>query len=337
MLISRKSTYPFCSTLTFFISLCISSATIHAEEDLFEPNNTLENATPIFVQDVESQSHQFISADDEDWLVFYAEAETDYFIEIPTNSVSKDINPVIDIYNSNGEKIHSNGVGGFEGEGELLLWHSPSEGFYYLRISNFLNNNQSTENNYQIRVYFEVGPDLGTIRGTITDQCSGEIINGADIINEIKSTFTYKTGKYNMPINPGEYNQTVSASHYITKSRNVSIEARELVIEDFELQPTTGCDNANIAASYNDTTGLVTIFDLLAYGQHYKIELQDQGDFIFGVSSIEELESPIIDSPATYDEQPLKLIIPNLQAFGVSFSVTLVNTGDFLFAVESIQ
>jgi hypothetical protein len=61
-------------------------------ETSYEPNNTLDDATPLYVNGA-IQEHKFDYTGDEDWLVFYAEKGTPYNIEIESDSIAQDVNP----------------------------------------------------------------------------------------------------------------------------------------------------------------------------------------------------------------------------------------------------
>lgn len=145
----------------YLLALCfiLISGPLEAN-DLFESNNILENATPIYVDDSIFQSHQFTSIDDEDWMVFYVNVGGDYpyDISIPDDSVDNNTNPVIEIYNESGERLRHHDIG-FEGEGEhIASWRAPSAGYYYLRVFNKLKTEESVGGQYLIHLWRAVFP-----------------------------------------------------------------------------------------------------------------------------------------------------------------------------------
>jgi len=342
MFFQRKITGNFYYALTFFISLFISSATLHAEEDLFEPNNSVETASRIIVDDNETQFHQFVSADDEDWMYFYTDGNKPYTIEIPDGSVGINANPVISLFNESGKILIDNFSIGFEGEGETIDWNSTAEGFYFIRITNAVNSDTSTDTQYQIQVFNPFAPLNGIIIGKLRDLCTNNLVLSKTTVFTETEKSTARNGEYDLSVKPDNYTVTVNADGYQSQSKSATVEDRDKAIVNFELTPIQNCEPTpppadNLTAIYDDTKGLITIYDLLAYGVHYEIELQDQGNLQFTVSSIKPIANSTGLLPASYDVTPLKLIIPRLLAFGTVYAVTLVNTGEFLFAVESAQ
>ncbi|OQK16802.1 hypothetical protein AU255_02535 [Methyloprofundus sedimenti] len=48
-------------------------------------------------------------------------------------------------------------------------------------------------------------------------------------------------------------------------------------------------DDPHEAVIYDDVSGILSILEVKAFGRHYKVELQDQGDFLFKLTDAEEI------------------------------------------------
>ena len=68
-------------------------------QDAFEPDNSLENARVVAVDDSTPQWHTIHQFGDEDWATFYALADNRY--EITLDNVEEKLDPVMELYDLN--------------------------------------------------------------------------------------------------------------------------------------------------------------------------------------------------------------------------------------------
>jgi hypothetical protein len=155
----------------FFISPEIASAF----EDIYEPDDSLEQARFMVVGDQARQQHTLHSLTDEDWFKFYAMAKP---YRIKATPVGIDIDVAIDIYDSDGNPLKAKNDG-IEGEEEFFSWTAPSEGFYYVKVSDSLSESENCRKNiqYELRIFDPDAPTLvGKIKAVLIDAISGQVI-----------------------------------------------------------------------------------------------------------------------------------------------------------------
>ena len=92
----------------------------------------------------------------------------------------------------------------------------------------------------------------------------------------------------------------------------------------------------NVAATYDHTSGILSLNDVLADGNHYRAQLQQQDDLTFTLVTLQSDISRYA-TPVQYDEATGMLEIPAVFINGKFYQATLKNTGDSFFAVESFK
>lgn len=90
----------------------------------------------------------------------------------------------------------------------------------------------------------------------------------------------------------------------------------------------------NAKAVYEPVTGLLTLKDVQVAGQHYYVELKDEGDFKFGLSYLQPLTAAIQKNPSVFDGRVV--VIPSVLAFDKFYSVDLKMVGS-LFNVDNVK
>ena len=86
-------------------------------------------------------------------------------------------------------------------------------------------------------------------------------------------------------------------------------------------------------AIYEASTGILTLKDVLYAGQHYYVELRDQGGYQFAVSQLYGLSEAAAVNPAQFDGS--RVTIPKVFA-DANYAVTLKAVGD-KFALEGVR
>jgi hypothetical protein len=334
--------FPYKQTikLLFFIVPYVVSA-----ETEYEPNNTLEDASPIYVNEP-AQAHKFDYVGDEDWLVFYAQKGTPYDIEIESDSVGQGINPALELYNENGEIEVNLFDFKFAGEGELLSWNSPEAGFYYIRVVN-LETEFNVDAHYNIKVFLPFAPEYGLIKGKVIDQCTQKNINKAIISSGTRQELSHKNGSFSMEFFSSTYDLTARANGYKEQSKSAIVEEFKTTPIQFDLLPEAGCSvtptpdpetppintaptpaeleqlKRQAVAVYEESSRVLTIIDVRIGGDILAVSLIAQQDFSFTLNSVVHLGNGVSSKPAFFNFDSLLADIPQVFAFDKLFKVQL--------------
>lgn len=219
---------------------------------------------------VELQQHSFYDENDVDWVVFYAEASMGYTIKVPpllgednsdgTGGVLLDplADPVLELYDAAGALLISRDNFA-KGEGEYIDWTAPGEGFYFVRVSHYVDATQPLPENavYHIKIFRPIAPQSGYLVGNLTRSCDGTPLSGVQILAKdagqvlVDDTISFPNGDFNLPLQIGSYTITASKSGYTSQSSSVTINENQTSTLNFGLTPTGGC-----VASLAAPTGL---------------------------------------------------------------------------------
>lgn len=90
-------------------------------------------------------------------------------------------------------------------------------------------------------------------------------------------------------------------------------------------------------AVYDSVYNILTLNEVHAFGQSYRIELFDQGDFNFIVGTVLPLTESMTTFSADYNEQSRALSIPRVDASGQEYLVNMSHQGDYVFRVDSVS
>jgi hypothetical protein len=103
------------------------------QNDANEPDNSLAAAKPIGVDGV-ARTHSICPADDEDWSVFTAAANTDYTIS--THGIGPDADTTIELYDASGQRLAVNDDH-TPGTNARIVFRIAEAGAYYVRTQLF--------------------------------------------------------------------------------------------------------------------------------------------------------------------------------------------------------
>ncbi|GJL72652.1 MAG: hypothetical protein NMNS01_18510 [Nitrosomonas sp.] len=92
----------------------------------------------------------------------------------------------------------------------------------------------------------------------------------------------------------------------------------------------------NVAATYDQTSGILNLNDIQADGSHYRAELKQQDDQTFTLTTLQPDISRYA-SPAQYDPASGILQIPAIFVNGKLFRAALKNAGNSLFIINSLE
>jgi hypothetical protein len=118
--------------------------------DLYEPDNDLASATMITTDGI-SQSHNFDTSEDSDWLKFEAKAGTLYWIE--TFDLGANSDTILWLYGADGVTAlaYSDDASLYEDPRSMLFWKAPTDGPVYIEVDHHWQG-QRSDTNYKIRV-----------------------------------------------------------------------------------------------------------------------------------------------------------------------------------------
>jgi len=339
--------YRLTVTIFLLVLLGLTSSLVNAETS-FESNNTIKEAKVIYVNEF-AQSHKFEYAGDEDWLFFYAIKGNPYNIEIENDSVGRGANPVLAVYNEQGDIEIADFDFGFSGEGELLDFRPPSDGFYFIRITN-KNREFSVDSHYKIKVFLAFAPNDGQIRGFVFDQCTKLPIEKALVQVGINQLFTYTTGVFGLAPAPGDYTVAVGKAGYISESQSAQVAELDRIDLEFNLQPEVGCTpitpepidlealKQQAVGEFDPDTGILSLKDVRVGADIYSVTLQKDNDFNFQLTGSTLLAGGVHNSPAFFDFETLLVDIPEVFAFDQIFKVQLKKiTDDWLFSLKTVD
>jgi len=320
-----------------------------------EPSDTPEQAIPILVSD-EPQYHLLDNSGKEDWFEFYTIQGTNYTIEIPSDKTGSSINPLLTLFNEQGNQLQTVDNNP-TGQGETLNWTATATGLFRIRISNQLAKARNAQTNaldyaYQIKVFLTDAPQQGLIKGFVLEKCQGTGLAKAAIsawagTSLSDSTFTHKTGEFGIPLNPGNYDVISQANNYQDGSKNTNVEQVETSQIQIDQQPMTDCSQTPLTvdpviqqqqavSSYDEQSGLLIIKDVWAGGNAYYAELQNIENYNFVLADVMPLSGTIHTQPADYSFGTQLLTLPSVSALGQTYKVQMKSDANFVFTVTNV-
>lgn len=144
--------YTRVSVFSSWIQSCLRGATNSGCDagDSYEPDNDPASAALITTDGI-SQTHNFESVEDSDWLRFEAQGGLVYRIE--TFNLGANSDTILWLYASDGRTTlaYNDDVQPDGPRRSVLLWEAPADGTYYLEVDNHWQG-QRAQTNYDIRI-----------------------------------------------------------------------------------------------------------------------------------------------------------------------------------------
>ncbi len=230
-----------------------------ATADAFEDDNTKDDARGIVVNAREAQKHTFCTATDEDWVMFYGR-EGEYY-SIAADDLGENSRPVIELYNENLDMRRSKIP---DEDGMVYLdWLCPEDGIYYVRLWNdLLFDGDAATTRYSLRVYNPYWPDfLVLVSGTVRDEMSSQLIDGAVIMTDGGGAAVAMQGRYDLYLYPGDWNLYAAAAGYHLYYDRLNIGTRSRILNaDIGMYPdwvsTTSTTSIKKTTSSTTTTSI---------------------------------------------------------------------------------
>ncbi len=186
-------------------------------KDVFEPDDTKEQATTIFVGDDTPYQHTLHTPQDEDWFRFYANAQIPY--QIITSDIGSDIDIQMSLYNSKGELVVTRNEKLVDGSKSISFTSSVSDD-YLIRVQDILSPPvaNGVKRQYRLKVKTASVNVSGYYGVRVFDAISGLSISGAEVCHN-NTDCEYTTSN-------GDYNGTIAMSNP-NDSRNITLVAKK--------------------------------------------------------------------------------------------------------------
>ena len=162
--------------LSVLLCLHLLSIGVAGASDEYEPNNSQDSAILLTVGGAALQTHSFDPDGDVDWFRFYTREDEIYDIRI--TGVASDIDPVFEVYDSDGGIIGDPIDFGFSGEPESLSFEAPSTDEYFLKVFDYCTTDPTVSctpgpsSTYAINVFVPVGA-AGGVDLAVTNSFTG--------------------------------------------------------------------------------------------------------------------------------------------------------------------
>lgn len=209
-----------------------------AGPDVFEEDDSYDQARVIIVNSGSPQRHNFYDHSDQDWVMFYGTAGETY--DLVTKDIGATSQTEITLYASDGITVIDTIGNDTYTEGDIqTLLQCPDDGIYYVKVGQAEAGTYGLNTEYDLWVDHPVGADTGTLIGKVMDYF-GTGISGA-IITAVADTLNFTgislpNGYYMMVVPTGTYSLTASALDYPVVSRaDVTVQTESHVAEDFTL------------------------------------------------------------------------------------------------------
>jgi len=192
--------------------------------DIFEQDNSIEQAKPVVLNAREARRHTFHMNGDQDWIKFYGIVGKTYRIEISHLEALSE--PVIDFYGpGNTYNFSESLIDDVDDYGVTFLEHIVyKEGVYFVCVKNRDPNIFGANTGYDLRVGYPEGDFEGNICGIITD-ADGNVLKGVHVKTTKGSGISDKEGIYAFNHQPGQTSITFMSSSfcYLNKTSNLNV------------------------------------------------------------------------------------------------------------------
>ena len=303
----------------FFVLLMFSNTWLYANPivdkaypDVFEIDDTANDAKNFNLNAITYQLHNFHKESDADWVSFSA-LKAREAIEIITYDPGPNCETVITVYDTDGitelrESRHTSSTGI-----HLISWPIVSDGTFYVKISNRHKTEQGTvaygaNTTYKLWIYVPVGVIHGRMDGIITNTNTGEPIEGVIIGNVSYKTASALDGFYYMGCPAGDIVVVAEKPGFQNFSTMVDMGEAQRIEMNFSMTP---------LSSYSSS------YDLIQWGMrgsdtYYCLDICDlSGNIYPGLQGIECGEQLNVWSPKNFIN--ITLGVPDSALSGLQF------------------
>ncbi len=187
--------------------------------DDYEIDDRPSRANIITVNALTPENHTFHDPGDEDWSLFYGITGQVYKARAGAPSVITD--PIINIYRENDTTLEQNCNAAGAGNDEECSWTCPSDGFYYLQVSNALNH-YGANVYYTLHLYNPIALEFpGYVTGYVTSAGAG--INGASLTASGGSGVSAPNGAFIISLPAGSVTVTATKAGFQNGSCSTTV------------------------------------------------------------------------------------------------------------------
>jgi hypothetical protein len=206
--------------------------------DIYEPDETRDDATVIVPGHPTPQPHTFHYAADEDWVMFYG-VSGEYYSIVAAN-LEADCEPVLELYYED-DTVPIDIATTVINSQVSLDFECQEDGMYYVHLSN---GTTGTNTGYDLKVYYPYWPDLTLIAGGVQNQSNYTGINGAVITTDGGGAAISVNGEYELMQKPGNWWMSGTASGYSSYGGSISVATDvEFIQRDILMNPVTPPDD----------------------------------------------------------------------------------------------
>jgi len=195
--------------------------------DVYESDDTPEEATTIIINNKYPQLHNFHHDSDEDWMIFYGIAGIQYTFE--TYDVDVDSDTQVSIFKADASgslTLVINKNDQIKGKGEEFDWSCEHTGIYYVKINQYYPLTTFENTGYSFRMYNPFADLKAEIKGWIYDANHPEktVYQASIKTNNGGSAISSKSGYFIILSHDiGEFTLSVNARNYMPYSMDINI------------------------------------------------------------------------------------------------------------------
>ena len=184
--------------------------------DVFEEDDSMEQANVIVVDAKNAQRHTFHKDSDEDWVKFHVIKGKKYKIQV--SHLESKSEPVVDFLEPGVESTKTIWLFSLISDGTAsFTWQITNEGIFYLKVRNNIPSVFGENTGYDLRVSTpSASIDLDFFYGRILDVAGSPIAGAIIKIGDENSTLSFSDGAYEFPDLSKNFTVTVSSPCHLT-------------------------------------------------------------------------------------------------------------------------
>ncbi len=208
-----------------------------AGPDIYEPDDSPEQAGLIVMNDATPQHHNFYEPGDEDWVKFNGLSGASYTLKVSCPGANCD--PVIELHDGDGNFLARHDTPLDSDADGIWDWPCDQDGIYHVRLVPADSGSFGEGTAYSLSMHQPIGPFTGWIKGSVTDAISGRPVERARIRTDVNSScISRPNGRYLIIHEPGTFRMTVEApDHKPGNCPDVMVSEGGTTIRNFALEP----------------------------------------------------------------------------------------------------
>ncbi|MEO5334410.1 MAG: hypothetical protein H7839_20535 [Magnetococcus sp. YQC-5] len=172
------------------------SITIQVGQDMYEPNNTPDQARIIVINSDTAQHHNTHAREDVDWVKFYAIQGVKY--EATASKLGKNANLVMELYDTDGETRIDRAQTGIPGE-EVTLPFTPSkDGIYFIKVKQYSMIIFGDHTEYDLKLSWPYAPIMIPFTVLLTNELNKPMAGAKIKTGENETALTDGQGRFTL-------------------------------------------------------------------------------------------------------------------------------------------